>query len=114
MTAGRYDMTIEQGATFYLPLTYSDSNGSAIDLSTYTAMLQVRRTPTTPVVTELSTENDRIVLGGADGSITLSMLAEDTADLPAGSYRYDLVLTSGASKTRLLEGTCTVKPRITV
>ena len=44
MSAGAYDITCEQGATFSRTLTVKDSSGAVRDLSTYTARMQVRRT----------------------------------------------------------------------
>ena len=42
MAAGRYLLTIEQGATTDLLLEYKDSNGNPVDLSGYTARMQIR------------------------------------------------------------------------
>jgi len=44
MAAGRYLLTIEQGATTDLLLEYKDSNGNPVDLSGYTARMQIRPT----------------------------------------------------------------------
>lgn len=113
MTAGTYNVTIEQGATFSLRITYEDSSGAAVDLTAYTARMSVRRGPTSAEVVSLTTENSRIALGGTEGTVTLSMTAAETAALPAGEYVYDLELVSGGSVTRLLEGRCTIKAGIT-
>jgi hypothetical protein len=42
MAAGWYNFTIEQGATVDFELTYKDSNGDVVDLSKYTARMQVK------------------------------------------------------------------------
>lgn len=114
MSAGRYNILLEQGATFSLPLIYRDSDGNPVDLSTYTAALQVRKTPGGPVLFELTTENGGIVLGTTDGTITLGRLATETALFPAGSYVYDLKLIVGLNATRLLEGEFNVAAAVTV
>jgi hypothetical protein len=114
MTAGRYDLLIEQGATFYLPIDYSDSTGAPIDLTLFTARLQARRTPTAEeIIVEMTTENDRITLGGTDGVVTLHMTAAETAVLQPGEYLYDLELASGESVDRMIEGRLTISPEIT-
>ena len=43
MPAGEYDIFAEQGATYTLGLTYKDANSSPVDLASYTARMQVRR-----------------------------------------------------------------------
>ena len=114
MSAGKFNILIEQGATFSLPITYEDSTGAAVDLTTYTARLQARKRASSPAtIVEMTTENGRITLGGTDGTIDLYMLAADTALLQAGEFFYDLELVSGGSVTRLLEGQLTVKPEVT-
>ena len=43
MPAGEHDMFTEQGTSYTLGLTYKDSADAVIDLTTYTARMQVRR-----------------------------------------------------------------------
>jgi hypothetical protein len=117
MAATTYDLTIEQGATFSLVITYKD-NDTPIDLSGYTARMQVRATAeSATVLIELTTANGRIVLGpwsgGAAGTITLTIAAADTAALTAGRALYDLELISGSVVTRLIQGVCTISRNIT-
>lgn len=113
--AGRYNIIIEQGATFSRVLTWRDAQGALIDLSGYTARMQARAGHTAQsVLVSLTTENGRIALGGAAGTVTLTIAAADTALLPSGSYVYDLELVSaGGVVTRLLEGCCQVSPEVT-
>lgn len=114
MSAGVYKVTIEQGATFALVLTWKDSAGAPIDLTGYTARMQIRTSARAATATlALTTENGRIALGGAAGTITLSISAVDTAALAARPYVYDLELVTGASVTRLLDGECLVTPEVT-
>ena len=40
----RHDMTVDQGATFTTSFTWQDAEGAGIDLTSYTARLQVRTT----------------------------------------------------------------------
>jgi tRNA threonylcarbamoyladenosine modification (KEOPS) complex Pcc1 subunit len=62
----------------------------------------------------LTTENSRITLGGAAGTVTLTIAATDTANLTAGLYVYDLELVSSANVvTRLIEGNFNVKAEVT-
>ena len=43
MPAGEYDILTEQGTSYSLGLTYKDNTDTAIDLESYTARMQVRR-----------------------------------------------------------------------
>jgi hypothetical protein len=80
-----YDITCYQGATLLIPMTWS-ANGSAVDLRTYSAKLQVRKTHNSPItVLECSTGADaRIALGGMAGTITITVASTDTANLVPG------------------------------
>ncbi len=115
MTAGTYTVTIEQGASFSLPLTWKDPLGTAIDLTGYTARMHVREDveSSTAFIT-LTTENGGIALGGTAGTITLSMTAAATAALTQSKGVYDLELVSGGgSVTRLLEGIVHIRREVT-
>ena len=66
---------------------------------------------TTTVVA--STANGRITLGGIAGSVTVLIDATTTGAIPAGRYAYDLVLTTGSTVTRYLEGKFIVTGAVT-
>ena len=54
------------------------------------------------------------ITGNANGEITLSMTAANTANLTPGRYVYDLLITSPTSvKTRVVEGIATILPSVT-
>ena len=119
MAAGTYDFTIEQGATFSRVLTWRDDAGALVNLTGYTARMHLRTSITAvdPPALTLTDANSRIILGGAAGTITLALTATETAALgtpgAASTFVYDLELVSGATVTRLLEGTVTVDPEVT-
>jgi len=115
MTAGIYDITIEQGATFSLSATWKDSTGSAVNLTGYTARMQVRHfKDSTTTLANLTTENNGIVLGAALGTITVTITATATAAMPALEAFYDLELQSaGGVVTRLLQGKATISREVT-
>jgi hypothetical protein len=114
MAATTYDILIEQGATYSQVITYKD-NGVAVNLTGYTARMQVRATlEAATALIELTTANGRIALGGAAGTITLSISATDTEALTSGRGVYDLELVSGSGiVTRLLQGVCTISRNVT-
>jgi len=104
MSAGAYDITCEQGATFNRTLTVKDSGGTARDLSTYTARMHVRRTTdSASTLLELTTENGRLSLNSS-GEINISISATDTALLTDGGV-YDLEIVDASSNVeRVVEG----------
>ena len=114
MAATTYDILVEQGATFSQVITYKEA-GVAVNLTGYTARMQVRSTlESATTVVELTTANGRIALGGAAGTITLTIAAADTAALTAGRGVYDLELVSGSGiVTRLLQGVATISRNVT-
>ena len=67
---------------------------------------------TTTVVA--STANGRMVFDALNGRITVTIDADTTADFAAGRYVYDLVVTTGATTTRLLEGKFAVTGGVTL
>src|SRR5437868_4493475 len=104
MSAGIYNIEIEQYATLNLQMVWEDASGNPISLVGYTADLDVKDSSGLLVVA-LTTSNSGIVLGGVLGTITLALSAAATAALPPGNFVYDLLLTDGSgNKTRLIEG----------
>lgn len=114
MTAGNYNITAEQGASFRRVLTWRDAANALIDLTGYTARMQVRSDYFSDDITiSLTTENGRITLGGSAGTISLYISASDMAALVADAYVYDLELVNGAEITRLVQGTFMINAEVT-
>ena len=101
---------IDQGATFSTTLTGNDANGSALALTNYTAIAQLRKSPSSSTSTSFTVA---FVSPRTTGQITISLTATQTAALEAGRYNYDVLITSGSSvKTRVVEGIATVNPSV--
>jgi len=66
---------------------------------------------TTTVVA--STANGAMVLTPLTGRINVTLSATVTGDIAAGRYSYDLVLNSGGTVTRILEGKFIVTGAVT-
>lgn len=115
MPAGRYSFTIEQGATFSRTITWRDNASALIDLTGYTARMKVKDSAGATIL-ELTTENSRITLGGAAGTIALLLTAAVTGALvatEADALTYDLELVSaGGTVTRLLQGRTSVSAQV--
>ena len=104
------EITIEKGATFSTTITVEDTNGDAINLTGYTANSQIRKSYYSTTANNLTAT----VTGNANGEITLSMTAANTANLTPGRQVFDLLITSPASvKTRVIEGIIVISPGVT-
>jgi hypothetical protein len=107
--ATKANLTIDQGATFNTVITLTDSDGDAIDLTGYSGASQMRKHYTSSTAYEFD-----VALGGASGTITLSMSANTTASIASGRYLYDVELTDTTDQvSRVFEGIVTVNPNIT-
>lgn len=109
---GFYNITAYQGATFDQQFIWK-IDSTPVNLSTYSARMQVRRDFKSSVVIVELLSGDEITLGNA-GQIDLYLDADTTANLPGGNYIYDIELESSSGEvTRLLQGEFTVSPEVT-
>lgn len=113
--AGKLDITIEQGADFKLDLIWETGSPSVpVDLTGYSARFQIasRFSADSPLIQR--TQAAGITLGGALGTIVVTLNETQTAALPCSKTAvWDLVLTSPSGEdVRLLEGTATITPEV--
>lgn len=115
--AGKYDITCDQGSTLRRVITWKNPDLTLVDLTGYTARMHVRTAvDATDVVLECTTENGRILLGGALGTVTILVEATAMEAIDAGSYKYDLELIDASATpevTRLVEGKFKVVAEVT-
>jgi hypothetical protein len=104
------ELVIEQGATFISTLNVEDVNGDAINLTSYTANSQMRKS----YYSSSSNIIISTITGTSNGEITLGMSAANTSNLTPGRYVYDVIITSPTNVvTRVVEGIVTVLPSVT-
>lgn len=104
------NLFIDQDADFTTTVTVNDSNGSALDLTGYTALAMIRKTYQSSTST---TFTSAFVSPRTTGQITISLTDVQTAALEDGRYVYDLVITDASgTKTRVVEGIATVNPSV--
>lgn len=110
---GSWDFAVVQGATFDQTLTWK-YNGSPVDLTGWSAHMQIRSAPGGQLYSDLTDTGGEISLGGTAGTIRLVLAAAVTAAFTWDSGYYDLMLTSPAGAvTYLLAGSFTVQAAIT-
>lgn len=112
--AGLYNIVADQGATFTRNIHWKDADGNPVDVTDYSARMQVRQkyTSTSTVLSLVSPTN--ITLGGGSGTVVVTASASATAAITAGDYVYDLeMVASNGVVTRLLQGTFVLRPEVT-
>ena len=101
---------INQDTDFSTTVTVNDSSGSALNLTSYTALAMIRKTYQSTTAT---TFTSTFAADRTTGQITISLTDAQTALLEDGRYVYDLVVTDNSGiKTRVVEGIATVTPGV--
>lgn len=118
MGAGKFNFTIEQGATYERSFTWKNSAGVPIDLTGYTIRLMAKNTvdETTPLITlsTVSPPGGITVTDPATGTWTISLSPATTAAYKFDKIVYDLEVQSlGGVVKRLLEGIITLSKEVT-
>lgn len=114
-TAGTYNFVMDQGATFTLQMVYQNGAGVPINLTGYTAKMQLRLKFGSPdAALTLSTENGGLTIDGPTGTISILATDEQTLALDPALYVYDLDIISGGTIERLVMGQVTVRAEVTV
>jgi chitinase len=121
-TAGTWNLYIEQGADWELPVTYglqTDPDDpltfAPVDLTGWTARMEIRQKAGGTVYATLTSATGEITLDGAnEPNIVLALDSVITLAMPKGSAAYDLDLDDGSGRQlRLLEGAVTISPAVT-
>jgi hypothetical protein len=112
--AAYYKIHVEQGATWRRVLTLKDDDGDPVDLTGFTARMQVRESQDSPTPLLSLTTGSGITVDGPAGQLTL-LIADETSTAWTWRYGvYDLeVESAGGEVTRLLRGEIEVDREVT-
>jgi hypothetical protein len=111
--SAKYNLVCDQATTFNFQFQILN-NQTPLNLTGYTGTMTVRPfvgASTTTVVA--TTANGLMVFDAVNGRVTVTISATTTGAIAAGRYSYDLVLDSGATVTRYLEGKFIVTGAVT-
>ena len=111
--SAKYNLVCDQATTFNFQFQILNDQ-TPWNLTGYTGTMTVRPfvgASTTTVVA--STANGAMVLTSLTGRINVTLSATITGAIAAGRYSYDLVLNSGGTVTRILEGKFIVTGAVT-
>jgi len=104
------NLYIDQGSDFSITVDVTNSDGSVLDLSGYSAAAQMRKTYTSSSVSATFSTS----ISEASGQVTLSLTDTQTTALNPGRYLYDLNITSSGGQTsRVVEGQAIITPGVT-
>lgn len=111
MPAAYSNLYLEQGTTFTATIVIDDVYNDIYDLTGYIVSSQIRKSYYSANATATFSTNINI----GQGSITLDLTADETANVKPGRYVYDTVIIepSTNTKTRVLEGVVDVSPGVT-
>jgi len=125
MAAGNYTFLIEQGSTTDFQLDWKDSNGAKVNLTNYSAKMQIRAdyggTLICSLSSSLNADGTGLNMSGSNsqltpssGSIGIFISAATSSGFTFSEAKYDLELTSAGVVTRLLQGKVKLSKNITV
>ena len=111
MSAGLYNISAEQGATLYEPLTYALDDGSEtpIDITGAVFRMQVRDTLGVLVLDYSTGDITFNITSAVDGEFDVNVTASVMASTTAGDYLYDLEMDLGGKTYRIVEGSFCIK-----
>jgi hypothetical protein len=107
-------VAVTQGAEYNESITWSNEDGTPMDLTNYTAKMQVRLSHDEPLILQLSTEDGTIVLSSL-GVINFIIPYTTTQCLPGGTFSYDFKLFDPTNiPSMLMRGQFVINEAITI
>ncbi len=111
--SAKYNLICDQATTFNFQFQIKNDS-TPWNLAGYTGTMTVKPfSNSTTTTLEATTANGKMVFDAPNGRITVTFTATETNVSPS-RYVYDLILTTGATVTRILEGKFIVTPGVTV
>lgn len=113
--AAVYRFTIDQGATFRRVLKWTTGDGNPVDLTGFSARMEIRSKVGGELLHSLRTSTGEITLGGTEGTIQLHIPADVSASWTWRTAVYDLeLITPDGDVIRLIQGGIQINPEVTI
>jgi hypothetical protein len=111
MSAGTYNLVIDQGSDFALDLVIKEG-GSALNLANYSGRAQLR---TSVDASSASATFTVTVTNASNGALKMQLPAATSSGISAGQYVYDLEIYTSADSIvkRIMQGDVTITPEVT-
>ena len=104
------NLVINAGSTFSQTFELGNTlDSSAFNLTGYSVEAQMRKHASSTGVTTFTSS----ISDAASGKILVGLPSTETVNIKPGRYVYDIVVTSGAIKTRVVEGSALVREGVT-
>jgi hypothetical protein len=103
------NLYIDQGSTFSAIITIRGSDGNPLNLTGFTVASQMRKSYGSTTAYSFNAS----VYDAATGKVRLQLSAEQSSLIKPGRYLYDIEITSGSNKTRVVEGLIIISAEIT-
>lgn len=117
MGAAQFNLDpIEQGADWFLYLTFQEEDGSPTNLTGCDLHLQIRSDYGVAPVVDISVSGGGIAINeAANGTATGHVSWSQSANITGGNYIYDLKLISATGiRDRELKGGIPIDPQVTI
>jgi hypothetical protein len=104
---------VVQGDTFSIQVTYTNPNGTPINLTNYSARMDVRNEPAGKVLCASVTNGNGITINGSTGVLSITFNPAQTRRFSTPSAAYQLqIASSGGQYTTILKGFLSVYPAV--
>ena len=103
-----FNITIPQGADFSETFVSTETDGSTSNLVGYTGSASIKKHAGATTSTSFS-----VSIISSTAEVSIAMTSGKTVSLKPGRYVYDLVIETGGTKTRAVEGTVLVRGGVT-
>lgn len=118
MAAGEAELTVDQGTTWNVKLTYKQSTGTPFDLSGYNVRMDIRyaQTKEADALHQLGGGHNTHIYIADDpttGVIQIDVPFSTTKTWLPGKYYYDVELYNNNTVDRVIYGALTVTPEVT-
>lgn len=110
MPAGTLNLSIEQGTTYTNAMTVTVDSNTDISTFTFSSDIKTEKLSDHTIASFTITKTDQ-----ANGAFSISLTSDQTANIPAGDYVWDLayVDSTDSSRVRLLQGNVTISGEVT-
>ena len=103
------NLYIDAGSTFSAIITIRGSDGNPLNLSTYTVASQMRKSYGSTTAYNFNAS----VFDTGSGKVRLQLSAAESSLIKPGRYLYDIEISTGDTKLRVVEGLVVVSAEIT-
>lgn len=104
---------VVQGDTFSVVVTYQNPDGTDINLTEYTARMDVRNEPSGKILCASATSSNGISIDSENGQLTITFTPAQTRKFTTPNAAYQLkIISPGGVHTTILSGYFSVTPAV--